>query len=437
MVEHEQFLSELYRNLEQHELTPDDPRYVAIESYGEAFGPDVVADLSKAVAWTTEGSVFFLSGTRGSGKSTQLLRLRDSLERRGFAAVRLDAGDYLNLRQPVEVVEFLYFMVGAISDAIAESGWIPAEQALEQGWGGLRAWMAGLRHRVKLTPELELGGGVDVPGIVSGKLSLKAELSKDESFVAELRRFLGARVSEFADQANQAVAGLVDALREAWPRSQGGGWKGLVVLVDSLDHVRGVDFHEVRRALAHLLDTQSETIRLGAVRTVFIVPPWVLTDYAPMRRLANVKVHDRDQGSPYAPGLEALRELVRRRTPGGDVSRLFADPAELDQLLLASGGHLRDVLRLVRDICVAADTVPFDAEAIARGRQAVRDGMLPLADDERECLRLVARDHQVPLKTQAEWEALAGLFDRHLVLGYRNGETWFDVHPLVAGDVRD
>lgn len=26
-------------------------------------------------------------------------------------------------------------------------------------------------------------------------------------------------------------------------------------------------------------------------------------------------------------------------------------------------------------------------------------------------------------------------FDTHLVLGYRNGEEWYDVHPLVAEEV--
>ncbi len=28
--------------------------------------------------------------------------------------------------------------------------------------------------------------------------------------------------------------------------------------------------------------------------------------------------------------------------------------------------------------------------------------------------------------------ALSPLFDRYLILAYRNGEDWYDVHPLVA-----
>jgi hypothetical protein len=126
---------------------------------------------------------------------------------------------------------------------------------------------------------------------------------------------------------------------------------------------------------------------------------------------------------------------LSRRCPEGTTIDDFLTTDAVREIIRDSGGHLRDLLRLVRGASVATDELPFSPQAISRGRQEVRDGLLPLADDERDCLRIVAKDHAVPLATQDAWEALAGLFDRHLILGYKNGETWYDVHPLIAGDL--
>lgn len=437
----EDLLRLLHQNLQQDEVSPHDRRYVPLHEHPASFGPDVIKELVRDVTWTAEGSVFFLSGLRGSGKSTQLLRLREFLAESGFAAVRLDAEDYLNLRQPVDVVEFLFFLVGGISDAIDEAGWLPASEPRSKGWTLLREWMEQLPKRIAVTPEAKVGVGLDT-GILTGAVSLKAELRSDESFVAQLRSFLDGRLSELTSKANQVVGDLVAELRASWRETQGQDWKGLIVLVDSLDHVRGADFQEVRRALVELFDKQSATIKLASCRTVFIVPPWVHVDFAAVRKLANIKITEREallsssgKRAPFPDGYATLRAVLEHRCPPGTDLSQFLDEDAVNAIIRDSGGHLRDLLRLVRGASVATDSLPFSAESVERGRQEVRDGLLPIADDERACLRNVAVDHTLPLPTQDDWEALGGLLDRHLILGYKNGETWYDVHPLIALDV--
>src|SRR4051794_10774610 len=113
----EEYLTRLHRNLELQELSPEDPRYVDLEAYPEAVGPDAVKYLGRAITRSAQGQPFFLSGLRGSGKSTQLRRLKADLQDRGYAAVRIESEDYLNLRQPLDVVEFLFMLAGGIADA--------------------------------------------------------------------------------------------------------------------------------------------------------------------------------------------------------------------------------------------------------------------------------------------------------------------------------
>jgi hypothetical protein len=76
-----------------------------------------------------------------------------------------------------------------------------------------------------------------------------------------------------------------------------------------------------------------------------------------------------------------------------------------------------------------------DDATVSAAIQQVRNGMLPLADDQRRMLRRVAAEHELPLATQEDWDVIASLLDQHFVLGYQNGETWYDVHPLLHYEI--
>ena len=86
--EDEEFLTELYRNLTKQAVSPTSPLYVPLEELpGQVMGPDAVKLLCRTITMTTPGEAFFLTGLRGSGKTVQLLRLKQDLEKRGFAVV--------------------------------------------------------------------------------------------------------------------------------------------------------------------------------------------------------------------------------------------------------------------------------------------------------------------------------------------------------------
>jgi hypothetical protein len=428
----EAFLTGVHRSCELGAIGPDDPRYVSLEQYSGASGPDAVKFISRQIGRTARGSVFFLSGLRGSGKTTQLRRLRGELIAKDFAAVHLDAEQYLNLRQPVDIVEFLFFMAGGIADALEASGWLSDGDRVGRGWSRLKEWLGRLSNRVTLGADANLRLGGDF-GLLAAEANLKAEIQRDDSFVTQLRTYMDGRLSELTTEANTIVESLVEDLKSVWKENDK-KWAGLVVLVDSLDHVRGADFMAIRRALVELFDKQAGSITFRDCTTVFIVPPYLKPGYGTTRHLTNVKVTERDR-EPFETGIEALREIVTRRIPNGAVERLFPDDAQLRRVISMSGGNLRDLLRMVTEISTEAEFLPVDTPTIGSAIQHIRNNLLPISDDERASLVRVANEHKAPLGTQESWLELTSLFDRHLVLGYENGETWYDVHPLIRDEV--
>lgn len=431
----EEFLTELYRNLTKQAVPPTSPLYVALEELpGHVTGPDAVKLLGRTITMTTPGEAFFLTGLRGSGKTVQLLRLKQDLERRGFAVVMFSAEDYLNMHEPLNVVDVLFFLVGAISDQAVEHDLIDkGDSATSRGWSRLWQWLSDLPARTDITGA-DVSTGIGASGMVTTTVTLKAELRRDTAFVAQLREFLRGRLSELVEQANRIVGEMVDEMRA---RSTRGEWKGLVVVVDSLDHNRAVDsekFQQVRRALVNLFDKDYDNLRLAGCRTVFTLPMYVpISASKALRRVTNLRVADRN-GEPDPEGVDAARRLLLQRAPDGRLDRLL-DEKSVDKLVLASGGHLRILLGLMMEVVTQAEAMPVDEVTVDAAIQQVRNGMLPLADDQRVMLRRVAQHHELPLATQDDWDVVASLLDQHFVLGYQNGEPWYDVHPLLRDEI--
>ena len=151
--EDEEFLTDLYRNLNKQAVPPTSPQYVPLEELpGQVMGPDAVKLLGRTITMTTPGESFFLTGLRGSGKTVQLLRLKQNLRRRRFAVVMFSAEDYLNMHEPLNVVDVLFFLVGAISDQAVEDDLIDrGDSATSRRWSRLWQWLSDLPGRVDVT----------------------------------------------------------------------------------------------------------------------------------------------------------------------------------------------------------------------------------------------------------------------------------------------
>ncbi len=188
--EDEKFLTDVHQAMDQLEVSPDDPRFVNLSDYpGAVGGTDVMLELVRAVTRSGPTSSVYFSGLRGSGKSTQLLRAKKELEQSGFAVLRLNAEDYLNVRTPLGPPEFLFALVGGIEEQARDAGLLPDEG--EPWHERIVKWARKLPDRVEAAPELSMG----VPDFLGASASFKISLRSDESFVAAMRDFFSERLA--------------------------------------------------------------------------------------------------------------------------------------------------------------------------------------------------------------------------------------------------
>ncbi len=175
---------------------------------------------------------------------------------------------------------------------------------------------------------------------------------------------------------------------------------------------------------------------------VYTVPPYLHVLYpglsflyAPggVRVLHPMKVWDGIKKAPFQPGLDALEKVVSAR---GDWPKLLGERGALDHLSQMSGGHLRDLLRLLSMILLSAHRLPVPERAIDTAIKRATAEFLPIAKEDALWLHRIAQTKQAELEGKNRLPDLARFLDTHLVLCDRNANDWYDVSPLVAEEVR-
>lgn len=253
--------------------------------------------------------------------------------------------------------------------------------------------------------EIELSGELKTPvgkvkGNSQGQFSLDAGIAKitaqtkaSPNMRQKLRDFLEPRTQTLLESINQELLEPgIEKLKQV-------GKQGLVVIVDSLDRVLPlpkpwgrpqqeylfVDRGEQLRGLqCHVVYTMPLALRFsdefGRLTQGFLSNPQVL----PM-----VPTRHRD-GSAYEEGLSLLRQMVLARAfPDASpeerlqTEEIFDSQETLDVLCDVSGGHVRNLLRLLNDTIRKDKQFPLSRECLDRTIRSYRHERV-LAVDEKE-----------------------------------------------------
>ncbi len=421
------FLDQAWNDFDPLEPVPaDDHRgwyqdLWAVRGTGDVSGR-IVRQVERA---TGRPPQILLLGHAGSGKSTELGRIRHELEGRGWRCLSGDVDRDLD-KEDIDLPDIQLLLVERLVELMGELQHGLSTEHRE----GLVRWFSE-ETEVRTTTA---GGGLALGAVARLLLEARTEIKLNRERRHELRCRVRRRLREFVD----LVAELVG---EATGKLQIDGFAGLAIVVDGLEKAR-LDAESGRTRAASVLLDQSE--QWAALRAPLLVTA-PLTLLAESQRLTNhyddfhlvpavpvVGRPDRLESEPdpgyCREGRRLLCELVGRRA---SVDRLFASAGDLDALVRASGGSVRDLFRLIRAAIDAAveeggDRIDATAAQCARDRQARQVTAVKRQADLSQ-LRTLLKD---PEAFDYDPEGL-GLLARELVLPYSNGGQWFGVHPAL------
>lgn len=454
-AEDNQFLKGIYQSLQDDAtgLDPDDPNEKKRELYEKLYVPvyssdgceDPVDLLHTNIKFSEFESLQMFSGFRGSGKTTELKRLRKKLKDEGYLVLYANALDYLNPAEPLEITDLLIVLAGAFSDALtAEFG---VEIAGESYWTRFKNYLINTELTLTdATLKLEANTALkDVVGGVKTGVDVKAALRTAPSFRQKLQVFLKDRLNELKKQVNEFVnEGVLEVHRRIGDDTK------IVFIFDSLEQLRGSLSTEksILDSVEYLFNQHSNLLSLPFLHCIYTVPPWLKITHPNIARfvmLPSVRQWDNDDNrTQFLPGWNSLRAVVNKRMGGKDgCVRFFGMPdAEgnhplADRLVEVCGGHFRDLLLLLREAVVRAKSLPVNEQVINAAIISVRRNFLPIFTEDAKWLDMIAnsRKAEAPDGIADSAMRLTRLLDTHFVLYLTNGDDWYDIHPLIRDEV--
>ncbi len=421
-------LKVLYQALQERPLDPaveQDASWYVPYMQQEHHRSDPIIEIFDEISFSESESLHYVTGQRGTGKSTELLRLRQELDRSGIKVLYVDMLKYLHMAEPAEISDFLL----ALSAGLAEEAGKNHDLIIEESfWEKIKVFFNRLEiEKAAIKTSLEL------PAIKFGA-DLVARLKADDTFKRQLQQLTCGYTSELVEQVHAFSRLLVQKLRDKCKNPD----LQVAVIVDSFEQIRGYygNVEDVHKSVVRLFGADGKHLRLPMLHTVIAVPPYLSTatdaGLLPVS-LPSVHVRQYRSGKPDEDGLNVLLRMVYRRSP--DAREIFTDKT-LRELAIASGGDIRDYFLMVKAVLVKAGSqlvtgFPVDDDLIQQAKYKLFNSLMPVDDFSSRWLFKVHQSKQMELGEQDDLSDLALLFDRHLVIHYRNGKDWYDVHPLI------
>ncbi|MBW4512029.1 MAG: AAA family ATPase [Scytonematopsis contorta HA4267-MV1] len=407
-------------------------------------GGKIIEELKENITFFSpdEPTCVLFSGHIGCGKSTELLRLKTELEAEGFYVVYFESSEDLEMAD-VDIGDFLLAIARRVSqslDNIQIGEARKLKELLQGAWKVLNAEVEGMKLKLPGVGEVGVTTEGEKFSLSFGIGEITAKTKSDATLRYRLNQFLGPQKAKLLEAINKEL------LEPAISKLKQQGKKGLVVIVDNLDRVDSRAKYWGRPQQEYLFIDQSEYLSNLKCHVVYTMPLALkfssdygnLTQRFPLdpKVLPMVPVRWQD-GSDCGEGMALLRQMVLARAfPDLDITQrlnkiteVFDSPESLDRLCNVSGGHVRDLLRLLNNWIQKERQLPLQRktlEALIRYRR--NEMTMQIDDSEWELLRQVKKRKKV--SGDQEYQKL---IHSRLVFEYRDkhGESWFDINPIL------
>jgi hypothetical protein len=404
---------------------PDDQKYYI--DFSSVRGGEILEHLKRTIDLSDENTCQLFTGHRGSGKSTELLRLKTELEQQGFHVVYFESDKALDMTD-IDISDILLVIAGYISESLKS-----INLSLEPG------------HFAELFDDIKKFFPLDLKSVElsAGIAKITAQSKESPKLRAQIREALESRTRTVLDSINQDI--LVKAQRKLFQQNK----KGLVVIVDNLEKIAPRTHPSKPDRLNYLFVERGAQLRGLHCHMIYTIPLELI--FSPQREtmvdqlgggiaakiLPMVPIKKRN-GEYFSTGLTLLRRMVMARAfPDEEldsqlsskrIKEVFYQAETLERLCQISGGRVRNLLSFIYR-CLQIEDPPISRDileqAIAERRDQYR---LSIDANEWSLLRHVAQQ-KPSFMGQPAYQAL---FGSSLVFEYRdeNG-CWFDVNPIV------
>ena len=421
-------LAKIYSVFSPSPLKPGEQAlYVNLDEVRGSFG--IVPGMASKIRLAGEPTCQVLTGHRGSGKSTELSRLRHELENpsdgdKPFFVVSVLADEHMD-RNDVDFPDVLIAIVREVSAQLKARLKITLKSNL----------FPGLWDRIKRLSKTRFE--FEGLSLHAGMAELSAKVKHSPDARHEIRSLLDPDADNWLHAAN-------DVLGDAELKLRSKKFRGLVVIVDGLDKMV-LRPHDKANCMTseYLFVHRSGQLTAFRCHVIYAMP----LDLAYSQHEVKIKglyggsvpvvpmtkVAKQPPGSrPHKPGIEMFRQIIATRldSVGAKATDVFQNDNVQQQLIRLSGGQPDELMRMIRE-AIVTDGLPIGLQALQRCEE----------DMQRTYGRMFRLDHWPILeqvratgrfvRSHDNDDAIRELLESRAILQYRNAKEWYALNPSI------
>ncbi len=423
------FLRQIYNSFDPFQPLPaDDPAYVDCrEVRGDG---DILVEVGRDILYSERMTTQLYAGHRGAGKSTELFRLQKHLDENGFFVVYFAADEQDIEPEDAQYTDILLACTRHLLEALKGANPKPLLNWLKSRWQDLK--------------DLALAE------VSFDKLSVDLQIAQFAKITANLRTEPTQR-HKIRQLINPHTVSLIGALNEFikdGKKNLPEGYEQLVVIADNLDRIVPISQEDGRNNHDQIFIDRSEQLKKLDCHVIYTVPISMVysnrsTDLrdiygADAQVLPMIMVQTPDN-QPFQRGIDKITEVLQKRInrvkPEMSIVEMFEEQEGLQQLCLMSGGHVRNLLLLMKEAIKYTDTLPIGNKALQRSISEARNTYRnTVYANEWKALVKVYQSKQIENE-----ELYRNLLFQRCILEYRyinekdEIQCWYDIHPLIKG----
>lgn len=296
-----------------------------------------------------EFCTILFTGHRGCGKSTELQRIRRQWEQ-DYRVIYLEANEETDINN-AEYTDFYLVVIKQIEFALREMGLGFDDRLLK----GFEDWFKEVTHETEQTVESsvsvegEASLGAAAPFLAKLLVKLLAQIKGTDKQKTLIRQILQRDISRLKADINLLLRDAYQKIRSQYP-------KGFLVIFDNLDRVPPDVGNHLFFDYAAQLQELNCTIVYTVPISVLCSSKNITNSFGEPHIVSMVNIYqlerDRCDLTYSSHGLDVLSKIVEKRVD----PQLFESREQVLALLKASGGHVRQLMQMVRSACQTAST---------------------------------------------------------------------------------
>ncbi len=423
------FLKQLYNSFDPFRPLPaGDPAYVdCTEVRGDG---DILVEVGREILYSNRMTCQLYAGHRGAGKSTELLRLQKHLDEQGCFVVYFAADEEDIDAEDAQYTDILLACTRHLLEALKGS----ASPNILLNW---------LKERWQDLKDLAL------TEVSLESLSVEAQISQFAKITANLRAEPSQR-QKIREKVNPHTIKLIEALNQFIKDAKQNlppGYSQLVLIADNLDRIVPIPQEDGRTNHDQIFLDRNEQLKALDCHLIYTVPISLLYSsqaanvaniYGNAQVLPMIMVQTPNNES-YQRGINKVTELLQKRLslvdPSLSIVDMFENREALEILCLMSGGHVRNLLLLMKEAIKYTNSLPIPTRALQRSLSELRNTYRnTVFANEWEALAKVYHSKQIEND-----QLYRGLLFNRCILEYRylseqgESQVWYDIHPLIKG----